>query len=184
MSNVILRHYLVLWLVLNVFAISLASFSVASQGLTLSNFPSIRKRMHLDDEAGSSDWFSEVPIKEQHAGASAPHYHQMLTFHGELAFLIRTFFFVLLGAMVDFAGLRKNALLALGCFGAFVSGAVVRRTGRSTGVEKLYTSGARPDDLVSSAWANYGSARYSGSGSAGSAVRVSALAGLRRYSAH
>jgi hypothetical protein len=31
MSNVILRHYLVLWLVLNVFAISLASFSVASQ---------------------------------------------------------------------------------------------------------------------------------------------------------
>jgi NhaP-type Na+/H+ or K+/H+ antiporter len=42
----------------------------------------------------------------------------MLTFHGELAFLIRTFFFVLLGALVDFAGLRKNALLALGCFGA------------------------------------------------------------------
>jgi NhaP-type Na+/H+ or K+/H+ antiporter len=92
--------------------------SVLVFGLTLSNFPSIRKRMHLDDEAGSSDWFSEVPIKEQHAGASAPHYRQMLTFHGELAFLIRTFFFVLLGALVDFAGLRKNALLALGCFGA------------------------------------------------------------------
>jgi hypothetical protein len=31
MSNVTLRHYLVLWFVLNVFAISLASFSVASQ---------------------------------------------------------------------------------------------------------------------------------------------------------
>ena len=117
----------------------------------LSNFPSIRKRMHLDDEAGSSDWFSEVPIKEQHAGASAPHYHQMLTFHGELAFLIRTFFFVLLGALVDFAGLRS------------FSGAVVRRPGWTTGVAKLHTSGTRADDLVSSARADYGRARYSGS---------------------
>jgi cell volume regulation protein A len=92
--------------------------SVLVFGLALSNFPSIRKRMHLDEEAGGSDWFSEVPIKEEHGGALAPHHHQMLTFHGELAFLIRTFFFVLLGALVDFAGLRKNALLAFGCFGA------------------------------------------------------------------
>lgn len=92
--------------------------SVLVFGLALSNFPSIRKRMHLDAEAGGSDWFSEVPIKAEHSGESSPHNHQMLTFHGELAFLIRTFFFVLLGALVEFAGLRRNALLALGCFGA------------------------------------------------------------------
>jgi len=90
--------------------------SVLVFGLALANFPSIRRRMHLDDEEGPSDWFSEVPIKEQHGGA--PQHHQMLTFHGELAFLIRTFFFVLLGALVDFSGLRKNAVLAFGCLGA------------------------------------------------------------------
>ena len=37
------------------------------------------------------------------------HQHdQMLMFHGELAFLLRTFFFVLLGMLVDFAGLRAR----------------------------------------------------------------------------
>lgn len=92
--------------------------SVLVFGLALANFPSIRKRMHLDELSGGSDWFSEVPIKEQHGGTMAPQHHQMLTFHGELAFLIRTFFFVLLGTLVEFAGLRKNALLALGCLGA------------------------------------------------------------------
>jgi len=35
--------------------------------------------------------------------------------------LLRTFFFVLLGALVEFAGLRKNVVLALGCFGALLA---------------------------------------------------------------
>jgi potassium/hydrogen antiporter len=87
-------------------------------GLTLSNYPAAQKRFHLADDAESADWFSETPVKQEHRRAHAQHHGQMLTFHGELAFLIRTFFFVLLGALVEFQGLHKHAILALGCFGA------------------------------------------------------------------
>jgi hypothetical protein len=59
----------------------------------LANYRSLRKEL----EGASSertDWFSEIPVK----GKTESHTHgQMQTFHGELAFLIRTFFFVLLG---------------------------------------------------------------------------------------
>lgn len=101
--------------------------SVLVFGLTLTNFPVVRKRLHFDETAGS-DWFEETPIKSSHPG----HYHdQMLTFHGELAFLLRTFFFVLLGALVDFAALRKDILFACLCFAAIlVARLVVVETGR------------------------------------------------------
>jgi cell volume regulation protein A len=85
-------------------------------GLTLSNYPAAQKGLQLGDDAESADWFSETSVKPDHD--RSPHHGQMLTFHGELAFLIRTFFFVLLGALVEFQGLRKHAVLALGCFGA------------------------------------------------------------------
>ncbi|MGA7913923.1 MAG: hypothetical protein WCA00_01710, partial [Candidatus Acidiferrales bacterium] len=99
-------------------------------GLTLANFPAVQRRLHLD-EAARSDWFSETPLKTA-AGASPERPHsQMLTFHGELAFLLRTFFFVLLGTLVEFAGLRKNILLALLCFAAiFVARWVAVQAGR------------------------------------------------------
>jgi len=87
-------------------------------GLTLANYPAAQKRIHLGEAAESGDWFAETPVKPEHGKSLAQHHGQMLTFHGELAFLIRTFFFVLLGALVEFAGLRKHAVLALGCFGA------------------------------------------------------------------
>src|SRR6266478_3296400 len=55
----------------------------------------------------------------------------MQTFHGELAFLIRTFFFVLLGMLVDFGGLRRNFVLALACFAALLlAGGLVVEAGR------------------------------------------------------
>jgi len=88
-------------------------------GLTLANYPAAQKRFHLADDAENADWFSETPVKQEH---HAKHHGQMLTFHGELAFLIRTFFFVLLGALVEFEGLRKYAVLAFGCFGALFIG--------------------------------------------------------------
>jgi cell volume regulation protein A len=89
-------------------------------GLTLSNLPVVRKRLHIDEALAASDWFSQVPIKAEQGGTPEHHHEQMLTFHGELAFLLRTFFFVLLGVLVEFSGLRKNAVLALGCFGALL----------------------------------------------------------------
>src|SRR5208282_5263895 len=39
---------------------------------------------------------------------------QLLVFHSELAFLVRTFFFVLLGLIVKFSGLRAAVLPAAG----------------------------------------------------------------------
>jgi potassium/hydrogen antiporter len=89
-------------------------------GLTLSNLRGVRKRLHIDEAVAPSDWFVTLPIKGEDRGTAEHHHEQMLTFHGELAFLLRTFFFVLLGALVEFAGLRKNVLLALGCFGALL----------------------------------------------------------------
>jgi cell volume regulation protein A len=90
-------------------------------GLTLSNLPTVRRRLHIAETSADSDWFTQVPIRPEHGAAELQQHQQMLTFHGELAFLLRTFFFVLLGALVEFAGLRKNVLLALGCFGALVA---------------------------------------------------------------
>jgi cell volume regulation protein A len=95
--------------------------SVLVFGVTLSNFPTVRRRLHMDEET-ANDWFSESPVRTAKLGASPDEFHQdqMLTFHGELAFLLRTFFFVLLGMLVDFPGLRKNLRLALLCFAAIL----------------------------------------------------------------
>jgi potassium/hydrogen antiporter len=102
--------------------------SVLAFGLTLTNFPVVRKRLHMEEVSGS-DWFNETPV---HAEDRSGHYHhQMLTFHGELAFLLRTFFFVLLGTLVDFSALRKSIVLASLCFGAILlARAAVVETGR------------------------------------------------------
>lgn len=104
--------------------------SVLTFGLALSNFPMVRKRLQFE-KTRSSDWFAETPVRGQSAGL-APHPHDaMLSFHGELAFLLRTFFFVLLGAFVEFAGLRQNILLALMCFVTILLARVlVVQTGR------------------------------------------------------
>jgi cell volume regulation protein A len=89
-------------------------------GVTLSNYPAAQQHFQLGDDAELADWFSETPVKQEHGRLRAQHHGQMLTFHGELAFLIRTFFFVLLGALVEFEGLRKHAVLAVECFGALL----------------------------------------------------------------
>jgi Na+:H+ antiporter len=41
------------------------------------------------------------------------------SFHSELAFLVRSFFFVLLGALIEFSGLRHQLLPSLGILGVF-----------------------------------------------------------------
>ena len=104
--------------------------SVLVFGMTLSNFPSVRRRLHLDETEGS-DWFNELPVKNEKGETEEDQYAQILTFHGELAFLLRSFFFVLLGMLVDYAGLRKNVLIAFLCFLAiFVARWFAVQTGR------------------------------------------------------
>lgn len=53
-------------------------------------------------------------------GPAQSHHQQILTFHAELAFLVRTFFFVLLGAVVQFGGLRGYLLETAGVLGALL----------------------------------------------------------------
>ncbi len=47
------------------------------------------------------------------------------SFHSELAFLVRSFFFVLLGAMIEFSGLRKQLLPSLGILAVFFLARVI-----------------------------------------------------------
>jgi cell volume regulation protein A len=87
-------------------------------GLTLSNYRNVRNELETAGTAQRNDWFAEVPFR--HEGATERTHDFMLTFHGELAFLIRSFFFVLLGMLVDFGGLRRNLALALACLAALL----------------------------------------------------------------
>jgi len=52
--------------------------------------------------------------------AGPQHHLQILSFHSELAFLVRSFFFILLGVVVKISGLRGYVLLTLGIFVALV----------------------------------------------------------------
>ena len=89
-------------------------------GLTLSNFSMIRKRLRLEELPAGANWFFKAPAVVEPDGTAEAHQKQMLTFHGELSFLIRTFFFVLLGARVQLGGLWGNLSLALECFAALL----------------------------------------------------------------
>jgi len=52
--------------------------------------------------------------------AGEEHHTQVLTFHAELAFLVRTFFFVLLGAVVEFSELIHYLPQVMGVLGAVI----------------------------------------------------------------
>jgi potassium/hydrogen antiporter len=98
-------------------------------GLTLANFPSAQAPVRITTR--SDDWFAQTPIRGESPATGEFFHERMLSFYGELSFLIRTFFFVMLGALVDFPGLRHNAVLALGCFGAlFIARWAVVQGGR------------------------------------------------------
>ena len=84
-------------------------------GLTLANFPAIRSSLATVGARGRSEWFGESQGSAS-SGTEAKRPHmEMHTFHAELAFLIRTFFFVLLGVRLSFAGFRSGATYALAC---------------------------------------------------------------------
>src|SRR5581483_2213445 len=76
--------------------------AVLGMGLTLANFPGIDPRVR-------STRFGPTEAQSQHA---------MLTFHSELAFLVRTFFFVLIGAEARLDTFEKHPLLIAGTLGS------------------------------------------------------------------
>lgn len=57
--------------------------------------------------------------------AAAQHHLQILSFHSELAFLVRSFFFILLGVVVQISGLRGYVLLTAGCLGALIASRLI-----------------------------------------------------------
>ena len=81
-------------------------FAVLVFGVVLANLPQVRKQL-LTAGMGTA-----LPDEGSH--------HNILSFHSELAFLIRTFFFVMIGAVVHFSGLRQNAVPILGFSGAIL----------------------------------------------------------------
>jgi cell volume regulation protein A len=72
--------------------------AVLGFGLTLSNFPGVDPRLGL-----------KHLVKR-----SADSQQALLTFHSELAFLVRTFFFVLIGAVAQLDSFRRYPLLMAG----------------------------------------------------------------------
>ena len=80
-------------------------FAVMVFGATLANLP---------DPANTQQEFGFEIL------ATPGHSDQIHTFHSELAFLVRSFFFVLLGAMIEFSGLRRQLLPSLGILGVFL----------------------------------------------------------------
>ena len=86
-------------------------FSVVAFGATLANFPGKSQPDNPSPFAAFTRLFD--------------HQQQLLTFHSELAFLVRTFFFVLLGAILEFHSLRANAIYAVGAVAALFLARVV-----------------------------------------------------------
>jgi Na+:H+ antiporter len=76
--------------------------AVLGFGLTLSNFPGV------DPELGFARLVTTVAQSQQ----------ALLTFHSELAFLVRTFFFVLIGAVAHLETFREHPMLITGTLGA------------------------------------------------------------------
>jgi potassium/hydrogen antiporter len=81
-------------------------FAVLVFGIVLANLPQVRKQLM------TADMDIDLPSEGSH--------HKILNFHSELAFLVRTFFFVMIGAVVHFSGLRANAIPIVGFFAAIL----------------------------------------------------------------
>jgi len=75
--------------------------AVLTFGLTLANFPGIDPRLRLVEEEAVSFQAQE----------------SLLSFHSELAFLVRSFFFVLIGAIADLGSFRGHTMLIAGMLG-------------------------------------------------------------------
>jgi potassium/hydrogen antiporter len=84
-------------------------FAVVAFGATLANLPG-EARKELENAWGVIGEPSDADKSR----------NQLLLFHSELAFLVRTFFFVLLGSIVPFEGMRVALLPAVGIVGVLI----------------------------------------------------------------
>ena len=75
-------------------------------GIVLANLPQVKKQIL------TADMVIDLPNEGSH--------HKILSFHTELAFLVRSFFFVMIGAIVHLSGLRANTFPILGFMGAIL----------------------------------------------------------------
>lgn len=76
--------------------------AVLAFGLTLAYFPGIDPRLRAAEQ-------ESISFQSQES---------LLSFHSELAFLVRSFFFVLIGAIADLGSFRDHLLLIAGMLGA------------------------------------------------------------------
>ena len=91
-------------------------------GLTLANFPEMRRQYSSYDSYSESLWFAQAAENRGPSRAGEkPTHLEMHTFHAELAFLIRTFFFVLLGVRLNFSAFRSGVGFALACFAVLLA---------------------------------------------------------------
>jgi potassium/hydrogen antiporter len=67
---------------------------------------------------GPESFLREFEVTSSIAGDEGS---QILSFHSEMAFLVRSFFFVLLGAMIQFRGLQQQLLPSLGILGVILA---------------------------------------------------------------
>jgi cell volume regulation protein A len=88
-------------------------FSVVAFGATLANLPG-EARKELENAWG----FVAKPSTEPTDSDKSR--DQLLLFHSELAFLVRTFFFVLLGSIVPFQGMRAALAPSVGIVGVLI----------------------------------------------------------------
>jgi len=84
-------------------------------GITLANFPALR-RQYAPDESSSLWSFQSAQNRTRGSPDEQQQHLEMHSFHAELAFLIRTFFFVLLGVRLNFQAFRYGAAFAVACF--------------------------------------------------------------------
>ena len=142
-------------------------FAVLVFGIVLANLPQARAQLL------AANMGIKLPEGDLH--------HDILNFHSELAFLIRTFFFVMIGAVVHFSGLRANALPILGFAGAIlVARWMAVNLSRWTWKE-ISEAGERPDRFAAPARPDHGRAGHSSDREARRGVWVSALRDLRHH---
>src|SRR5450432_3434424 len=91
--------------------------AVLAFGLTISNFPGV------DPSLGLTGPLTKLAESQQ----------SLLTFHSELAFLVRTFFFVLIGAVAQLGIFRQHPLLMAGTLGSLISSALAGNSLQSMG---------------------------------------------------